>query len=359
MDWGWVINELAKILKNTNKQLNMTELTQNLIERIKNYLGIKEDVDAFTLYNLIFEWIKINQPNQFGEGTREISIYNTLNNFLAELKKEIDFIQISMKPNEIATYEKNIEIVKTKSEILILKEEIENLIKNHKEEIENLNKKSNEEIESLNNKLFLKNHEIETLNHEIDNLKTDRYKESIDELKQLYKPSKSGLITLGISSVLLLFMGITTQFDSFNSYLIKVSPIDPKIIKWTLFVVLILTFINQIYSLYKKGRLRKFCDKLVSQQLISEFNNYKVKEEDLNYSKYRYFTEKDVEDFIIDKFCSHRYLKNLAYYIEKIFLINDYKSINYMKNVFIDNLLTKKYVSYGSSKNMERNFVIK
>ena len=46
------------------------------------------------------------------------------------------------------------------------------------------------------------------------------------------------------------------------------------------------------------------------------------------------------------------------HYIEKLYRINDLKSLNYLKDIFIYNLITKGYIRIGSSKKLDREFMI-
>jgi hypothetical protein len=166
-------------------------------------------------------------------------------------------------------------------------------------------------------------------------------------------------MTFSISSILLLLIGITSQFDTLKNKLIAFSPISPEIINWILFIILILTILNQLVRHSKKKKLKKICDELISSETIGNFYRTYVKND--NESKYSqdYFTDKDVEDFVQTNFCRRRYLKSLAYYFESIYVINDFKSIIYLKNYFINNLMNQKYISIGHSKKMNRLFIVK
>lgn len=317
----------------------MNELTQSITEKVKKYLNIQEDIDLFALYDIVYECLKKSHPDQFEENFKKEAEerFKTLNNLLSELKREIDYLKLTKRPSEIVIYERNFDLVKTKNEVLLLREETNN----------------------LNDKLKNKEYEIGKLNAELEKVNSARYKESLEELTQLYKPTKSGILALSISSIIILFISITTQFDTFYKKLSAFSPIEPSIINWILFVILIVTFLIQVLRIFKKNKLKKICDILIASSTIKNFFDCKVKTDESKYYVSKYFTEIDVEDFIKNNFCSPKHLKGLVYHFERFFLIDDHKSINYLKNVFIDNLFCKKFISYGNSKDLERNFVIK
>lgn len=317
----------------------MTQITQTVTEKIKKYLNIEEDIDAFALYDIVYLGLINSHPDQFEDSAKKEAEerFKTLNNFLDELKREINFLKLHQKPSELILYERNFEIVKTKNEVLHLQKE----------------------INELKEKLTSKDYKIKSLNDEIEKLLSKNFEESEEDLSHLYKPTKSGIMTFSISSILLLFIGIISQFDTLKNKLIEFSPVSPEIINWSLFSILVFTLLNQLVRFNKKTKLKKISDELLSSRTIKDFYNQYVRSDNSEYYPQNYFTEIDIEDYIRNKYCNHRYRKSIAFYIESIFIITDFKSINYLKKYFLNNLLNHKYISIGSSSKMNRMFTVK
>jgi hypothetical protein len=139
----------------------MNEITQTVTEKIKKYLNIHEDIDAFALYDIVYDGLIKSHPDQFDESLKGEAEerFKILNNFIDELKREVNLLKLQKRPSELVLYDRSFEIVKTKNELLFLQNE----------------------IKDLKATLSMKDMKIDSLNNDIEQLKRKNLAESLED----------------------------------------------------------------------------------------------------------------------------------------------------------------------------------
>lgn len=331
----------------------MNDIQISIIEKVKTELKITEEIDAFGLYEILYKARNITYPDlvepklQEEANTRFIK----LNALLDELKTYLDGLKLSKSPKDLIVYEKNYQSIIDKSLILNL---------------ENKNKMLEYSISS-------KEIEIERLKRIITKSQEDKSEELNSELKNLYEPKNSSFLVLGISTFLLLFINIISQIKTLKESIIELIPFNIVYLNYALFGLLILIGFKLYFKNWKLKKIKNIAEILKSSKTISDFFKYKGKEHD-DYFKRKYFLESDLENFINTKFSKEKYqgyeytyrgnkslikynFKRLEGNFKSLFTINDQKSLNYLRDIFIYNLLIKGHIKFGKTINLDREFI--
>lgn len=331
----------------------MSDIQISIIEKVKTELKITEEIDAFGLYEILYKARNITYPDLVEPKLREEA--NTrfvkLNALLGELKTYLDGLKLSKSPKELIVYEKNYQSIIDKSLILNL---------------ESKNK-------SLEYSISSKEQEIERLKKVITKYQEDKSEELNSELKNLYEPKNSSFLVLGISAFLLLFINIISQIKTLKESIIELIPFNIVYLNYVLFGLLIVIGLKLYFKNYQLKKIKNIAEVLKSSKTISTFFDYNGKEHG-DYFKKKYFLESDLENFINTKFSRQKYQgydysyrgkKSLIQYQSKkikgnfksLFTVNDQKSLNYLRDIFIYNLLTKGYIKFGKTNNLDREFI--
>ncbi|MFI2743381.1 hypothetical protein ACG2LH_11625 [Zhouia sp. PK063] len=332
----------------------MSELQTSIIEKVKSELKITEEIDAFGLYDILYKSRNLSHPDLVEPKLQEDANerFKRLNGLLTELKVYLDSLKLSKSPKELVVYEKNYQSIIDKSLIVQLEEK---------------NK-------GLKASLSLKEHEIERLKKIITKAQEDKSEELNTQLKDLYEPKNSNFIVLGISTFLLLFINIISQITSLKESIVDLIPFNIIYLNYFLFGLLIIIGLKLYYKNWKLKKLQNFAEILKSSKTISDFFSYNGKEHD-DYFKRKYFLESDLENFINSRFSKQKYRgydyryrgkkslykfhsKKLIGDFKSLFTINDQKSLNYLRDIFIYNLLTKGYIKFGKTDNLDREFIV-
>ena len=332
----------------------MSNIQISIIEKAKTELNITQDIDAFRLYEILFKIRNISHPDLFESKLKEQATekFTKLSEILQELKVHLDGLKFTQSPQELVLYEKNYESVIDKSLILNLEEK---------------NK-------SLEISLSLKDSEVERLKKIITKTQEKKSEELNSELKNIYEPRNSSFLVFGISAFLLLFINIISQITTLKESVIKLIPFSIAYINYVLFGLLIMIGFKLYFKNRKLKKIKNIAEVLKSSKMISDFFRYNGKEHE-DYYKQKYFLESDLENFINDKFSkqkhktySYRYRgeQNVILYnykknigrLKSLFTINDQKSLNYLRDIFIYNLLSKGYIRFGETNNLDREFIV-
>jgi hypothetical protein len=316
----------------------MNEIQESIIDRVKKNLEISEDINAFDLHKILYNTRNNSHPDLFEENLKKTAQerFQELSVYLSELKTFLDNLKLTKSPQELIIYEKSFESVIDKSRII---------------ELEGKNKKLEESLSY--NKI-----EIENLKKTIEKLQEKKSEDLNTELNILYKPKSSNFLVLGISTFLILLVNILAQIKSLKEGLLNVFPFGIQILNYFLFTLLIIIIIKLFINNQKYHKIQKFSEELKSSTQIDKFYNYYKKErEDYPWQK-EYFTEKNVEEFLNWHILRRKYQKSFAYHIESITHIGDKKSHNYLRDIFIYNLITKGFIKIGSAKKLDREFLI-
>ncbi|HWY98000.1 MAG TPA: hypothetical protein VNY36_02840 [Bacteroidia bacterium] len=323
----------------------MTQLQESVIEKAKKALNISEDTSSFNLYDQLYILRNNSHPDKYlTEGLKKEAEekFKQLSSLLADLRLFIDREKLNKLPSELISYKEQYELINDKSRII---------------ELEEKQQKLKEETESLKGWAEMKDGEIKKLQDYNKELHKKNINVDQDELIKMYKPTKSSQI-IGFTTLLLLILNIVSNLTSLKEKLSPIFPFNPQYINIFLFGILILVVINLLLNNNKRSLVKEFSDELMSQIVITEFHDM-YKREGLRYhSKYSYFTEKDVTDFIKYRYGRNKYLKSLAYYLYKTRLIEDHGNIDTLKKIFISNLFSKKLITGGEVNELNREFTI-
>tara|TARA_R110000796_G_scaffold88850_2_gene191736 strand:- start:12 stop:1013 length:1002 start_codon:yes stop_codon:yes gene_type:complete len=332
----------------------MSNIQTSIIERVKTELNVSEELNAFELHKILYSSRNSSHPDLFEDSLKEKATerFKTLDELLKELKIHIDGLKLSQSPKELAIFEKSFESVIDKSLIL---------------ELENKNK-------GLEASLSIKKSEIDRLKKEIEKQQLSKSQKLNSELREIYKPVGSNFIVLGISAFLILFVNVVAQIKTLKDSFLDLIPFDIKYVNYILFAILIYVSFKLLLKNWKYKKIQSHADDLKSSSVITEFYRRHSKEHD-DYFKSNYFLESDLDSFIYEKYAEinkghYRYYssekkRNVKYRISRfwnkvtgIAKIRDKKSLNHLRDIFIYNLLTKGYIRFGKSKNLDREFLI-
>ena len=316
----------------------MSEITTSIISKVKAELKITEEIDVFELHKQLYIARNNSHPDLFEDEFKNKATekFKTLNKLYSELKTHIQGLRLDQSPTELAIYEKSFETVIDKSRII---------------ELESENKRLESTIKS-------KEYQIDNLKKEVQKLNEAKNEKLNKELVNIYQPKTKNFLVLGISALLILVINILAQITSLKTSISEIFPFAIQYLNYTLFGLLLFLIFRLLSKNWKFKRIQKIAEELKSSSAINSFYQEHRKEKEHYYSKTEYFLESDIEQFIKWRFLRSKYKKSLMYYIEKLYRINDLKSLNYLKDIFIYNLITKGYIRIGSSKKMDREFMI-
>lgn len=311
------------------------EIVIDIIDRVKKYLQIEDNLSSVELLHLLKEHRKRIHPDKFSEEHAKKEAENKFKS-LGELIDELDnFIQNDMlqRPaKEVALYEPiydNFLLQKNLDRALKKSEELNSTIKYLKEENEDLQKVINEK----------RSNELE---HE------ER------EIKNLYKPSSRSLFSLGITFLLALVLAIMTRIDNISELLKKYSPLDNQIINNTIFILFILLLIIIIKQYVENLLLRRKIQTVCSTSSFKLFYKQLVEKKQWNDKNPKEFNELDVFDFIYgSKDWYKTVLSKLGF---NLYHVGTYEKV---KDYFINTLLNKKLIKVYYAKELDRTFTIK
>ena len=331
----------------------MSNIQTSIIEKVKIELNITENIDAFGLYDILFKARNISHPDLVEPELKKESTerFKKLNELLQELKLHLDGLKLTKSHQELVLFQNNYESIIDKSKILVLEKEKENLVL----------------------KLSDKNIEIERLKKIITKEQEDKSEKLNTQLKNIYEPKNSSFLVLGISAFLLLFINIITQITDLKESLIKLIPINITYLNYVLFGLLVFIGLKLYFKNWKLKKIKNIAEILKSSKMISDFFRYNGKKHD-DYHQKKYFMESDLENFINNKFSNQKYygyeyryrknknsikdkLKRPFVKIKSLLSINDQRSLNYLKDIFIYNLLSKGYIQFGKTDNLDREFI--
>lgn len=315
----------------------MNEIQESIIEKVKNHLNITDEIDAFGLYDMLYSSRNRSHPDLFEESLREKATekFQEANKLLTELKVYLDNLKLNQSPRELAIYEKSFEKIINKNKILELEAKNKSLIKDAE---------------------FQKT-EIKNLKNVIEKLQDTKSVDLNAEFKDIYKPKDSSFIVLGISAFLILLVNILTHIASLKKNLISIFPFQIIFLNYFLFTLLVIFIVKLYIKNLRYQNLQNKVEELKSAAKISDFYRQYKKVNKEYWGEKEYFTENDVEDFLRWNL-RKRYIKSVASYIENIVHIHDKKSFNYLKDIFIYNLITKGYIRIGPAKSLDRKFNI-
>lgn len=310
----------------------MKGLTTSIIQKVKDELGITEDLPSIELYDLLHKHRNLQHPDKFADEERKKDAeekFKRLNELLNELSKYIELEKQQKKPSDIIPYQKDYEIVKSKQQAIDYEAKIK-------------------ELQLIND---YKDREIKTLRKEIASLQKDKVEEKTNDLIKHYKPSKKSLISQGIAFLVALVVGVLTKIDEVAIVLSKYFPFDPIYLNYFIFGILVFIPLRFITQYFLENKIDKAAKRIRTPLFNKKFLNY-LSEKDIK----DYFTEMNVYDFLQTEFASkNSFSKTVRKYIYNVY---SETSINSLKDIFIFNLLSKQLITISDADQLDRKFRI-
>lgn len=326
-------------------QTTMTEIEKSIIQKVKEKLNIKEDVDIFHLHDLLYKTRNKSHPDLFDESFKEDATkkFSELNLLLGELKNYIDNNRLKNVGNDLIIYSENYDNILYKSQIINLENEILRL--------KMLIDEKSKEIISLSNKIKI--------------LEDSELNEIEKKLKELYHPKKNSFIVMGLTAGLIFLINILVYIGKLKDTFQNVFPFPIQTINIFLLILFIFAVIKILFKNYHFDRIRKIGDELKTnseiQQFLDKYVKYTECEDKQNYGKVK-FTESQAEKFIEDLYYNNKIkfkLSLLNNFRDYIIFPNKAKNINYLKDIFLHNLINKELIKIGNSRLLDREFKIK
>jgi len=310
----------------------MEELTTSIIQTVKDELQETGDIASTELYDLLYKYRNSQHPDKFFDDERKKDAeekFKNLDALLVKLSKYIEQEKQQKKPSDMILYEKEYEIVKNKQEIIIY----EAIIKNLK-----FTKEMNER-------------EIIDLKKQILKFQGDKGDEKTDDLIKHYKPSKSSLLSQGITFILTLIIGAVTKIDDVAKILSKYFPFDLIYLNYFIFGILIFIPIRFVKMYFEEGQIENTAKRIKTPLFINKFLNY-INNKGIEQT----FAEMDVYQFLSIELAPRNFFTKLF----KINLFDLYNeaTIDSLKDIFIYNLLNKQLISISSAEQLDRKFKI-
>ncbi|WP_417801180.1 hypothetical protein [Tenacibaculum sp.] len=308
------------------------EITNSIIQEVKDELGISDDIPSTRLYDLLHKYRTTQHPDKFtDENLKEVAEekFKKINSLLDKLSQYIELEKQQKPANELSIFQNDYEITDLKQSTVHLEKEIEKL----KNEI-----KSNEYL-------------IKRIRKENKRLKKDYVDKKTEELIKEYKPTKKSLLSLGIIFILTLITGVLTKVEEIANFIFKYSPFEESTLNFTIFSILILIPVFYGKMLFEQKQIKKASKLIKTPKLTKEFLDY-LKEKELE----RDFNEYNVYEFLHSKFISQNRI--VRFINSKIFHLYNDNTIDDLKDLFVYNLLNKKLIVFSEADKLDRNFRI-
>lgn len=323
----------------------MTNIEKSIIQKVKEKLNIKEEIDIFQLHDLLYKTRNKSHPDLFDKNFKDEATkkFTELNLLLNELKIYIDNNRLNNVGNDLIIYSENYDNILYKSQIINLEDEI---IK-------------------LKMDIDIKSQKIKSLTDKIKIFEESELNEIEKILKELYRPKKNSFIVMGLTAALIFLINILVHIAKLKETFQNIFPIPIQSINIFLLILFIITVINILFKNYHFDRIRKISDELKTNSKIQKFLDSYVQ-----YSEHRYkydlekekFTESQAEKFVEDLYYNNKVQFNISLLNnirDSIFFPNKAKNINYLKDIFLHNLINKELIKIGNSKLLDREFKIK
>ena len=108
------------------------EITNSIIQEVKDELGISDDIPITKLYNLLHKYRTSQHPDKFtDENLKEVAEekFKKINSLLNKLSAHIEVEKQQKLDNELVIFQNDYEIIDLKQSIVHLEKEIEKLKK--------------------------------------------------------------------------------------------------------------------------------------------------------------------------------------------------------------------------------------
>jgi len=290
------------------------ELDKNIVNKVKEYLDIRDDIAPKDLLDLLYTYRVNFHPDKY-EHDQELKInvedkFKDIGILIDDLVSFIDRTNILDAPKDIAIYKKP-EDASTKYLMEL----------HHKEK----------EIERLKSKIETLEYRLKGTNEEIDRLRDKKVEERTKELLDMYKPTRKGLLSYGILFFIGLIGTILTKIDSISSTIYKYWFFGEQSFKVIVLLVFFSIPILYIIRLLKEKYIENLSRLITTSSFINKFLVYLQNKE-----FQKYFTDLHVYEFLENELLPKN---RLFLFIRKSMLKTiDEISLERVKDIFIHNL---------------------
>ena len=313
----------------------MADVELSILQRVRNFLQIEGDASGIELFQLLKQYRNDIHPDKVkGEEAKKAAEeqFKQAQDLLRNLTNFLEQERLARKPTELAFYSQAYDAVNLQSEL---------------DEISAERTRLQQENDSLRD-------ELKALTEVVSESQNKALRKETDEIKEIYKPSKANLASLGIVVLLTSASAVMVKMEEVSNFLKKYSPIDERTLNKSLFflclIVITLTVKRFIEYHWIKHKIHEASSAAFSMKFMELLNSTKKWEKDY----FRTFTETDVVAFLEDNLCKRRkWLEILGF---RLFSIETVESL---KNFFIHTLLSKKLIEISSADSLDRTFVIK
>ncbi|TDQ79085.1 hypothetical protein [Sphingobacterium yanglingense] len=319
------------------------EIQISIIEKIKKRLNIDSEIELVDLYDLVFKTRSIYHPDKYldnesrKEATEKFIEYSGL---LKELKLYIDRVKFEKGGSELILFEDTIESIQDKSHIVYLEEQIS--------ELKSILKEKEDLISELNSTL---SELIATL----EKVRGNHVNELGKDIEKFYKPKPRNLLYLGVSTITIISINLLKDMRSIKQNVTEFFPFDITYLNIFFFSIILLVVTNFLINRLVLAKVLNIAEKLKTNKVLNDFFK---KNNETNYPRYDvsnyFFTESKIEQYIETSFYENAYFKIL----NKLNKDFGAKSISYLKQVFIYNLIEKDLIKIGKAEKLDRKFTV-
>jgi hypothetical protein len=310
------------------------EIEVNIIQRVKGFLKITEDISSVELRNLLEVHRNYFHPDKFedDEAKKEAETkFKEAANLLSELKRHIEHEMLQMGAKEIAVFKPLYDHAATQNELEKATERISVL----EHEVEKAKKEKQVLMESLSDK------------------RKEEIREEIQRLKALYKPSRAKMFSMAAIVAVSGAIALMTKVESIHGILEKYSPISKSGLDAGVFIVFIGILLLLAKQIIESHLVNLKIGEVCSVGFSKSFMEYLDERKEWQEGKGKYFSENDVFEFIRGR----RGLldKLLAFAGIKLYRT---ETIDKLKDFFIAHLLGKELIEVSQADRLDRKFKI-
>lgn len=308
------------------------EMKESIIEKVKKFLKIEDDVNEFELMDRLREYRNAIHPDSHADKQCEKELTekcSEANILISELHTYLESLKGKLPALKV-----------TESMTLYKMENLNSEIDSLREKIESL---------ELNNSILERKNE--ELTKELQEKKRGESKEKQNDLLKLYKMNKAKAFGSGAALIISGSITMFSQIEKISSYISKYSPFPIDIMNKTMFVIFIIVILYYIKKAIEYKNIKTRMNNVISYSFIEDFVNTIDKAED---EKIKYFSENDVYNYIYGK---KNFIKKIMTKIGLRYYSSE--TIMCLTNVFIYNLLDRDVIASAYKDNLKQYFSIK
>lgn len=300
-------------------------------ERVKQLLGLDEDLSSVELAELLRECRIQNHPDKYQDPEikeKGEEKFKRCQELLPELEKQIDRERLALPGKQLATHRPLYDLAKVQSDL----------------------DRARTRIEELENEAESERQKRSALQEETSRQAAEAVTVEVEELEKLYRPTPRGVLSIGVAAALAGCLGVMSQMEKVSQVLSRYAPFDTRYISAALFFALIILVLTMVRQLWEGAFIRRRAELVRSPIFVKEFAAYL---KDGGKSSVSEFSEADASDFVagpmqwrkvVAPFCGLHVFEPIA--------------TNRLKDIFLHNLLNKKLVKISHAEMLQRYFSI-